>query len=426
MRSTAERAKEWPARRRFLQLCLLTFVALFGMYARALVGPIQVALQGALSLTDNEMAFLQGPALAIPLIVLSLPLGALVDRYSRRGILLAATLGNAVATITGAFAPSFRVFLVTRFFVGLCAPATAVAAFSFLSDLCTVEKRGRASTVLYLGQVAGTASAFAAGGEFFALLGAGPDRWRDVLLISGCLMLIPAAFALGIREPVRAEQRAAGASLRSICREIWDHRAVLAVLVMGMAMVNLADGAALVWTAPTLSSTFALTTTRAGTLTGLAIFIGGVAGPLLGGPLADLCQRRAGPKRTVALVAFLALLSAAAGLFAVAPGPGASICMLILFLALGSAISVVVIALSIVVIPNELRGTCITLEYGAGAVFGLGVAPMMVSVISGELEGTRPIATALALVCAVTCLLGALIFVSQRRRFAVIDEHESA
>jgi MFS family permease len=427
MRAAAERVSNgWSGRVRFRQLSLLTFVALSGMYARALVGPIQVALQASLSLSSNLIAFLQGPALALPLIVLSVPLGSLVDRHSRRGILIAATLGNAGATIVGGFAPSFVTFLATRCFVGLCAPATAVAAFSILSDLYPVENRGRASTVLLLGQIAGTASAFVAGGELLSLFGGRPDCWREVLLVSGCSMLIPAGFALGIGEPARAEQGSTGRSLRSLGGELWEHRVVLAVLVVGMAMVNLADGAALVWTAPTLSSTFAFATNRAAAVTGITIFVGGVAGPLMGGPLADWCQRTAGPKRTVSLIAFLALLSAATGLFAIFPDPDVSVCLLIAFLGLGSAISVAVIALSIIVIPNELRGTCITLEYGAGAIFGLGLAPMMVSAIAGELAGPSAIAPALAWVCAVTCLFGAVIFISQRRRFTTGDPRQPA
>lgn len=415
-----EAVSGWTRSHNALQLSLLTFVALSGMYARASLGPIQEALRSALSLSDNQIALLQGPALAIPLLVFSVPLGVIADRYSRRAILIVASLGNGIATALGSLAPSFHALLATRCFVGLCAPATAIAAYSILADLYIADRRGAASTVLSIGQVAGTACAFVVGGALFALLGPEASGWRAVMLVSGCVLLIPVLLATAITEPVRTERGSAKGSPDSLGAQLWRHRVVIAVLVTGMAMVSLADGAALVWTAPTLSRRFGLSASHVGALTGTALLIGGIVGPLLGGPLADWCQRKGGPQRTVALVGFLSLVSAPSGLFGVVPDPWVSICVLVLFLALGSATSVIVLALSIIVIPNELRGTCMALEYGAGAVFGLGVAPVTVSFLAEQLAGPLAIGAALALVCATTCFVGGIIFLSQRRAFGTV------
>lgn len=405
------------ASRRTLQLIRVAIVAMAGMFARAALGPVQETLQRSLALTDNQIALLQGPALAVPLLLFSVPLGYLVDRHCRRNLLLVASLFNCTATVAGAFAHTFSVLFLTRCVVGLCAPATAVAAYSLLADLYHPATRGRATTLVVLGQIAGTASAFALGGQFLALVPAGRDDWRMVLLLCGGLLLLPASLVLAIAEPPRTGQSPQSPAVFAALRDIWDLRGVVVTLVIGMAMVSVADGAALVWTAPTLARKFALLPSRVGEITGMSLLIGGAAGPLLGGPLADLCQTSGGPRRTVLLLGALALLSVPAALYPVAPNPTLSISLLLSFLLLGSAMSVIVITLCIVAIPNELRGTTVALQSGAGAIFGLGLAPLLVSQLASTFGGPAEIGKALAAVCALTSLLGAVIFLFQRTNF---------
>jgi len=400
-----------------MQLLLLSVVALGGMYTRAELGPLQESVKASLALSDERIALLQGPALAVPLLICSIPLGLLIDRYSRKNILAVATLINLLATAIGGAAHEFSLLLATRCAIGICAPATMIAAYSVVADIYSLDRRGRATTAIVIGAIAGTAGAFALGGELLALAGKTPDSWHRVMLWTALMLLVPLALTMFLREPPRKERAFEMPSLRAVRKQFGQYWVPIAILLAGMSLVNLADGATLVWTAPTLSRTFGLTTGAVGTITGGAIFLSGVVGPLLGGPLTDFCQRSAGPRRTVVLLSVLALCSIPAGLFGAMSTVPLTVGALILFLVLGNAIAVTVTALTISVIPNELRGVSMGLQWGGGALFGFGIAPVIVASLSSGLGGPAAIGEALAIVCASASLLGALVFVFSRRMF---------
>lgn len=398
---------------RGVQLLLLTVVASAGIFARTTVGPLQESMRIALSLSDNQMALLQGPALVLPLLMATIPLGLAVDRYSRVRLLFIATALNMVATITAALASSFPILFAARSLVGLAAPATAIAAYSLLADLYGEAQRGRATMVVTIGQVGGTSAAFALGGALLGMYGSAPDGWRLAMLWMGGLLAPVVVLTLVIREPPRLGRAIENPSVSEIWPELWRHRSVVATLVAGMAMVNLADGAAMVWAAPTLSRNFGLPPDHVGAIMAMILLASGILGPIIGGPLADLCQRTGGPRRPFFVLSGLALLSAPAGLFGVMSGVASASVALGMFLTIGIATWVMVIAFTIVMIPNELRGLCMTLQFAVGALFGFGLAPVMVSLLSGAIGGPAMIGNALALVCVPITVLGAALFAYQ-------------
>src|SRR6185437_6566219 len=101
------------------QLFLLTVVAMGGIYARSAIGPLQESLRNALSLSDIQMAVLQGPALAFPLLVAAVPLGLAIDRHSRVRLLTVATCLNCLAMLISPLCPRFPVLLAARCIVGI-------------------------------------------------------------------------------------------------------------------------------------------------------------------------------------------------------------------------------------------------------------------------------------------------------------------
>lgn len=395
---------------RGFQLSVLIVVAAAGIFARTALGPLQETIRRALLLSDTQMALLQGPALAMPLLVVAAPLGWIVDRYSRSGLLRTATLLNVVATAAAALASGFVPLFAARCMVGIAAPATAIATYSLLADWYPPAQRGRATMAVMLGQVAGSSAAFALGGQWLSVSAPGPAPWRVVLVGMSAVLIPIGVLTLLLREPKRTERILERPSPRTLLSELWRLRVLVLTLVSGMTMVNLADGAALVWGAPTLTRGFGLSPDRVGTLMALALLGSGICGPVLAGPLADFCQRKGGPRRTKRLLSVLALLSVPMGLFAVLPDAVSAIVVLGLFLCVGVAMNVLVTALSVVIIPNELRGLCMTLQFAAGAIFGLGLAPLAVPPLSAALGGEHAIGPALALLCVTAGLIGALIF----------------
>jgi MFS family permease len=394
---------------------LLTLATFAAAYARTALSPIQETMRTALALSDNQMALLQGPALALPMMLAAIPLGLLVDRYSRARLLLAfASLSAAGSVLTGV-APSFTLLFVARCLVGLAASATLTTGASLLADLYAPAQRGRAAIVVAIGQIAGTSAAFALGGVLLAMSGAVPRAWQPAMLWLSSPLVLVILLLLALREPARTGRTTEDVSVRTSLVGLWRHRAVIVPLLAGVIMVAIADCASLIWAAPALSRNFSLPPEQIGAIMATALLVSGVAGAILGGFLADHCQRTGGPRRTISALSGLALLSVPASFFATTLHVESASVMLVAFMTIGSIIGVSATTVATIVLPNELRGLCLSVMFAAGAIFGLGLAPITVSVLSGELGGPAMIGRSLSLVCAVTSILGTAAFAVGRR-----------
>jgi MFS family permease len=400
--------------RRSFQMLLLAVASLATDYGRYALGPIQEAMRVALGLSDNEMALLQGTALALPQVIVAVPLGLMVDRYSRVRLLwifAAMNLGGSVLTAIGY---NFGTLFAARFVIGFAVTATGPAAFSLIGDLYPPSSRGRAAMVFNVGGCAGQSIVFALGGALLAATHPGVDAWRSVMLrLSGLLMAV-VVLMLALREPTRTDVAVAGPSVRGACRELWHYRRSLVPLMSGWVLVQMGGIAAVIWAAPTLSRSFALSPDRIGAIMATTLFVSGVAGPLVGGLLADYCQRSGGPPLTMGCLSVLAFVTLVASTFPLVPTVGAAGSALFILITLVTAISTTALTLTIVIVPNELRGLCISLYTVTGAV-GFGVAPLSVSMLSNAIGGPAKIGEALAIVGGTAAALATGAFAMGRR-----------
>lgn len=396
----------------------LTIAACMAVYARTAFSPLQEATQSALALSDNQMGLLQGPALALPLVIGAIPLGFAIDRYRRARLLFIFAAVTVVGSVATAFATSAASLFVARFLIGLAAPVTVLAVFSMVADLYAPAQRGRALTVVSLGQIAGTAAAFTLGGALLATFGSEPYAWRYAMVGLTAPLVLVLLLLAAVREPLRTGVIVKNPSVSQAFGELWRFRAIIAPLLVGGIMVGMADAAVMIWAAPTFSRSFGLPPDRIGTIMGGVVLAGGLMGSFLGGPIADLCQRKGGPRRTMSALAVLTLSSVPAGLFAVIPGVAAASVLLAIFLAMGIAISVMIGTLITVVIPNEVRALCMAVSGALSVPLIVGAAPVTVSLLSGAIGGSSMIGTALAVVCVTTSAFGAVIFAATSRYLA--------
>jgi predicted MFS family arabinose efflux permease len=400
------------------QLLLLAMVMAAAGFARTAVGPLQEAMRMALILSDNEMALLQGPAIGIPIALTAIPLGLLIDRSSRVRLLLALVLFALMGSLFTAFASGFIWLLIARCVAGVAALAIVPVVYSLGADLYPPEKRGRVLTVASIGQVAGNSAAFALGGTLLTLAGAAPDAWRWVILWLTVPLLPVLLLMLALREPTRTGIAIDRPSARQVWKELGQYRSMIVPLMVGIILAESAVGAILIWAAPMLSRNFRLPPDRIGGIMAIGMLISGIAGPAIGGLLADLCQRAGGPARTVATLTGLALLSVPAGLFAFVPGVVTGCILLVSSMTLMLAIAVMGMTLFTIVIPNELRGLCMSALVATNIFFCLAVAPPTVSLLSGAIGGLSMIGKALSIVCVAIGVLAASTFAWGRRSFS--------
>ena len=158
-----------------MYLLLLALAVWAGGYARVAVGPLQEAMRTALSLSDNQIALLQGPAIAISVMLGSIPVGLLIDRYSRVHLLLGFVAMDLAGSVMSALAASFPVLFVARSMVGLASIASVITVYSIIADLYAPAQRGRATMVVSSGELA-SPIAFALGGGLLVAYGTAADE----------------------------------------------------------------------------------------------------------------------------------------------------------------------------------------------------------------------------------------------------------
>lgn len=393
-----------------IQLIFLACAMAVAGYVRTAISPLQETMRVALSLTDNQMALLQGPVIGIPVALAAIPLGLLIDRSRRVPLLIALIVLSALASVFTAMATSFPLLVTARGVAGLAALAILPVVFSLLADHFPVVSRGRATTVIFIGQVAGNSAAFALGGLLLAHAGPGAQGWRWAMLWLVAPIVPIGLLMLALREPDRCGVTLRSPSIGQVWWELRHYRALITPLALGIVLVETALGATLIWSAPMLSRRFLLGSDTIGMIMAAGMMISGIAGPVIGGVLADLCQRTGGPQRTVRVLAVVATLGVPAGLFASMPGVMVTSVMLTISMTLIIAVATMGMTLFTIVIPNELRGLCMAVLTAVILLFALAVAPFAVTVLSDFLGGLTTLSRALSIVCVAAAVLAATAF----------------
>lgn len=413
-----------PAARTLPSLLMLTLAMAIGFTMMASFGTVQEGAKVELGLSDAMLGIIQGVSAALALVVFSIPVGILVDRFNRTRVLVALALVWTLGTALTAVATGSTMLFVARVLTATGTTGALTAALSLTADLCVPERRGRAMLLVNIGKIAGIAAAFGVGGWLFGRIAAGGfplvggmAPWRGthaVLAVVGLILILPLFF---LREPARHEVAATThAPFKVLAAELWARRAFLAPLFVGQVAVVMADNAALVWAAPVLSRHYGLQPGDFAGWMGALVFGTGLAGTLLGGFAADWGQksRFRGGLLIGALAA--AVIGVPAALFPIGP---TVTWFAVAFgaLSLCGAITGLITSVALtVLIPNELRGLCIGAFIAFAGLIGFGVAPSLVTAISSLLGGEAHLGPALAAVGVGTGILSVLGFALAMRR----------
>jgi len=429
-----------PIATRFRQalpsLLALTLALTIGFTMMASFGTVQEGAKAELALSDATLGIIQGVSAALALVVCSIPVGILVDRFNRVRLTIALALVWTAGTALTAVAPNATILFAARVLTATGTTGALTAALSLTADLCAPELRGRAMLIVNLGKIAGISAAFALGGWLFgrfaggglplagALFGA-MAPWRATHAVLAVLSLVLIVPLLLLREPVRREVAASThAPFRVLAHELWSRRIFLAPLFIGQVAVVMADNAALVWAAPVLSRHYGLQPGDFAGWMGALVLVSGIGGTLLGGFAADWGQKsgRQGGLLLGALIA--AALGVPAALFPVAPTV-TWFAVAFGLLSLCGAITGLITSVALtVLIPNEVRGLCIGAFIAFAGLIGFGVAPSLVTAISSLLGGEGHLGPALAIVGVATGALSVVGFLLAMRRapLTAVDE----
>lgn len=399
-----------------LALAVLATTVASAFMMRTVFSPVQDAVKAELHLSDMQLSLLQGLAVALPVALLSLPIGRITDRGNRVTLLIGLSLLWTVGTVWTAFSQDFISLFAARMISGIGSMCVIGVAISVVADLSAPDQRGRAILALSLGNMVGVALAFGLAGGLFggfskvAPLLPGMTPWREVHLAFGALSVLLLAPLFLLREPERHEVEVAEASFGAALKELWERRGFLVPLFFGQVTVVMVDTAAGIWAAPVLQRSYHLSPEQSGGTIGLMVLIGGVVGALIGAFAADFGQKLKMKGGVLVGAVIAAVLSIPAAFFPILPDTTMFSIGFAAFVAGGAICGLVTATAIAVVVPNEIRGLCLSLFIVVGAVIGFGLAPTLVTVVSEALGGDQFVGPALAWTGVVTSALGAAGF----------------
>jgi len=283
----------------FVLMVCLTLSFIDRQILSLLVGPIKRDL----GINDTAIGLLQGFWFALFYTVVGLPVGRLVDRYSRRAIIAAGIFFWSLMTALCAVAGSVWSLSAARAGVGVGEATLGPSAMSLTSDYFPKEKLGGALSVYAMGIFIGSGLALIVGGEVVARVSGAPEvevpiigqiaSWRLTFLIVGLPGLLVALLVYTVREPLRRNLLRTGSgqvsqlSLAEVWREVKLRRQSVVGVCLALSAQAACNYAFLAWAPDYFRRAYGWGPRERGLTLGIMTLTVGIMGMYAGGKLCD-------------------------------------------------------------------------------------------------------------------------------------------
>jgi len=224
--------------------------------------------------------------------------GLMADRYGRRITLMVDIIAYSVFELASAFAPSLKIFLVTRALFGIAMGGEWGVGAALAFETLPAEGRGFFSGLLQEGYAAGYLMAALVFGTAFRFVG-----WRGMFVIGA----LPAFLVIYVRtkvdeSPAWLQGQVSGNAERRLGKDIFRYFGTFILLVVLMfAFTSFSHGT------QDLYPTFLTKEHRFSPQTVMFITVMANIGALLGGVLFGAWSEHIGRRRTVVLAALLTI-----------------------------------------------------------------------------------------------------------------------
>ena len=390
-----------------------------------LIGPIKAEFNAS----DTQVGLLGGLAFSLFYSLVSLPLGRLVDRVSRRRIIGFGVIFWSVMTMACAVARGYPGLFLARMGVGVGEATLAPAAVSTISDRFPNERLGSAMSLYGIGIYLGSGLALLLGGAVIAAVTAVETltlplfgdiaSWRATFLIVGLPGVFIGLWALTLREPPRrnallaTDGRPAALSVRDTAVEVARRWRPVTGVAVGLMFQAVALYAYMLWSPSTLQRSFGWSPQLTGLVMGLVVLFGGAAGMLTGGRLSDRGLRdgrRDSALRVAAWSSLAGFVVFAAMLLALQAAWATVACLalgvFVLAMPAGSCY-----AASQMILPNQVRGQAVALILFVANLGGLTLGPLLPGLLNDYVfHSEAALGRSLALTLAVSTLAAAGVF----------------
>ena len=263
-----------------LVLALLRLAYIFNFLDRQILGILAQPIKADLHLSDTEFGAIGGLAFALLYSVLGLPLAILADRTSRSAVVAGSlAIWSAFTALCGT-ATGFGQLFLYRLGVGVGEAGGVAPSYALIADYFPPERRARALAIFSLGVPIGLALGILIGAYIAAAI-----DWRAAFFVMGVAGLLLAPI---LRLLVGDKNRTGGApgGLASVF-PLLARKPAFWLLALAASCSSLTGYGLALWTPSVLMRSYGLDLRSTGTFLSSLILIGGSAGVLAGGWLAD-------------------------------------------------------------------------------------------------------------------------------------------
>ncbi len=395
-------------------LTLLGFVLTTDMTLTALM---MEPMKRDLALSDVQVALLQGTAFGLALGIASIPMGRLIDRFSRRLLIMVGVVGWTAALITISLSSRLEAIMLARVILGIVAALVVPAGFSLAADLYPAARRSFATSLLVVGQALGQGAGMLGGGLAFDMLDAWITGgtalplppWRLLYLAAASIGIVLIVLLAFLREPTRQEGASSTVLLRGAIANLWSFRRFLVPLLLGLMFAQVTIQAASIWASPMLIRRGLTPGSFAGWMSAVLLG-GGILGALAGGWFAEAGRRKGGRRGVLLPATIFALVIAPASLFAIVRGLAPFAALLAGNIFAGAVVATIGVIAITLVIPNDIRGLALGTNTFAAAIFGAAGAPAAVALLSRWLGGEAWLGIAFVVLCVPSAIAAAICF----------------
>ena len=290
--ATAEAQPRFSLGYRQWMLGLLIAVYACSFIDRTILSTVGQAIKIDLKLTDTEFGVLTGAAFALFYTGFGVPIGRLAERFSRVTIISVCIALWSLMTMLSGTAGGYLQLLLYRMGVGVGEGGCSPAAHSLLSDHYPPKQRGGALAIYFAGVPLGIMFGAIAGGWLTQTF-----NWRTAFLVVGAPGLILAVITqLTLREPPRghADGQAPAAEtppMSAVIRRLFATH-TFRHAAAGCVLTNLASSGIAQFAASYFVRGFGLSYLKVGLLYGLVTGAAGTVGMLTGGFATDAVGQR--------------------------------------------------------------------------------------------------------------------------------------
>ncbi|NBW09510.1 MAG: MFS transporter [Caulobacteraceae bacterium] len=264
-----------------LVLGMLLLVYTFNWLDRQILGILAPAIKADLHLSNTQLGMLGGIAFAALYSTLAIPLAVVADKTSRTWVITLSMIVWSGFTALCGMATGFWSLFLFRLGVGVGEAGGVAPSYALISQYFPPERRARAIAIYSMGIPVGLAC-----GVLFGAAIARAVDWRWAFIVVGIAGAVVAPiFRLIVKEPPRAPA-AARVPVGQVFA-VLTKKPSFWLLAFASAMSSTAGYGLAFWTPSLLIQTFKFDLTVVSLFLGSLLLIGGVAGVLLGGVLAD-------------------------------------------------------------------------------------------------------------------------------------------